>query len=130
MDQGIARQGFPQGAPLGGFAGPGGSGGPRGLLPMIPPQVLGLVLLATLALTVFVFWRIFKRAGYGGLLGLLMLVPGVNVAMMLYLAFAEWPVLKRVRELEVLTTGSATGGDPTSGADSSVRLGTVESAAE
>lgn len=43
--------------------------------------------------------RIFAKAGYHGALGLLILVPGVNVAMFLWLAFARWPVRTELRAL-------------------------------
>jgi len=58
----------------------------------------GLALLV-LVLAVLVWWKIFAKAGYGGALGLLMLVPGVNVVMICILAFGEWPVLRELKEL-------------------------------
>ncbi len=83
--------GFGQGRGFGrGFASPGffpGAG------------IAGFLLLAaTLALVTVAFWQLYKKAGYEGGLGLLMLIPFVNVAAMLFLAFAEWPVLKELRE--------------------------------
>ncbi|RJQ50819.1 MAG: hypothetical protein C4521_13595 [Actinobacteria bacterium] len=61
---------------------------------------MGLALLAVVgtAILVVVFWQLYKKAGYEGGLGLMMLVPFVNVAAMLFLAFSEWPVLKELRE--------------------------------
>lgn len=41
------------------------------------------------------FWRIFAKAGYAGALSLLMVVPVVNVALLYFLAFTEWPIFKR-----------------------------------
>lgn len=61
--------------------------------------VFGLFVLAMIALQVWVFWRIFSKAGHPGALSLLMLVPLVNVGMLIYLAVGEWPVLQ---ELAVL----------------------------
>jgi hypothetical protein len=55
--------------------------------------------LAMMALQVFIFWRIFTRVGYSGAYGLLMLVPLVNVGMLLFLAFGEWPVLRELAGL-------------------------------
>jgi hypothetical protein len=52
-----------------------------------------------LFLAVFVWWKIFAKAGYGGAFGLLMLVPLVNLVMILILAFGKWPVLREVEEL-------------------------------
>lgn len=37
------------------------------------------------------FWRICKKAGYPGPLGLLVLIPLVNLAFFYFLAFANWP---------------------------------------
>jgi hypothetical protein len=44
--------------------------------------------------------KIFANAGYSWALGLLMLIPIVNIIMMFYLAFADWPVNKELRELK------------------------------
>ncbi len=41
------------------------------------------------------YWRIFKKAGFPPALCFLMLVPLVNIFMIYFLAFAEWPSLKR-----------------------------------
>ena len=43
------------------------------------------------ALLVLPFWRICEKAGYPGVLGLLVVVPIVNVIFLYYLAFADWP---------------------------------------
>ena len=40
------------------------------------------------------FWKIFQKAGFNSLLSILMLIPFVNLIMIFYLAFSEWPVLK------------------------------------
>jgi len=53
------------------------------------------VILAMALLVVWPFWRIFKKAGFPGALGLLMVVPVVNLVMILFLAFAEWPSQKK-----------------------------------
>lgn len=39
-------------------------------------------------------WRICQRAGYPGWLGILMLVPLVNLALLYFIAFADWPAVK------------------------------------
>lgn len=46
------------------------------------------------ALVVFPHWRMFQRAGFAGPLALLMLVPLVNVIVLLWFAFADWPALR------------------------------------
>lgn len=43
---------------------------------------------------IFPFWKIFQKAGFNGALGILMIIPFVNIVMIFYLAFAEWPALR------------------------------------
>ncbi len=49
------------------------------------------IILGIAILIVWPFWRIFKKAGYHGALGLLMVIPLLNLVMILFLAFADWP---------------------------------------
>lgn len=53
-----------------------------------------LILILLWALIGFSGWRVFKRAGFHGWLGLLFLIPLVNFAALLYLAHKEWPAAK------------------------------------
>ena len=46
-------------------------------------------------LVVWPFWRIFDKAGYPGIMSLLMIIPIFNVIALFFLAFAQWPALKR-----------------------------------
>jgi hypothetical protein len=49
-------------------------------------------ILIILVLIVPAWWAIFRKAGYSGWLGLLMLVPLVNLGLFLWFAFfAKWP---------------------------------------
>ncbi len=57
---------------------------------------VGLIAVAIKAL---IFCKIFSKAGYSWALGLLILVPIANIIMAFYLAFADWPVQKEVRQL-------------------------------
>jgi dolichol kinase len=41
------------------------------------------------------YWRIFEKAGFSPAFSLLMILPIVNLVMIYYLAFAEWPSLKQ-----------------------------------
>jgi energy-converting hydrogenase Eha subunit B len=73
----------------------------------VPAVVMGVMILfylvflaAVVALTLVVWWRICRKAGYSGWLGLLMIVPIANIVLLLVLAFAEWPVLKELRALK------------------------------
>lgn len=82
------------GGPPGGF--PGGPG-PRGGL-LLPPGMMLVLLGLGAVVTGVAFWQIYRKAGLSGALGLLMIIPGVNLVMMLWFAFTEWPVLKELRE--------------------------------
>jgi len=50
-------------------------------------------------LPVIAFWKICEKAGFNGVLGLLMLVPIANVILPLYVAFAKWPALEQKQEV-------------------------------
>lgn len=53
-----------------------------------------LMMLVWAAIVVVPFWRICQKAGYPGALGLLIIVPLVNILFLYYLAFAAWPAHK------------------------------------
>ena len=59
--------------------------------------VVGVVYLAMIILFIVAYWKIWSKAGFNGAWSLLMLVPLVNLIAFLYLAFAEWPIHKRLR---------------------------------
>jgi len=63
----------------------------------------------TLLVLAVAFYQIYKKAGYSGLLGLLMFIPLVNLGMVLWFAFAEWPIFKKMREAQALATMRAQG---------------------
>ena len=65
-----------------------------------------LVWLGVIAVIVVAFWQIFKKSGHPGALGLLMLVPIVNLGALLYLAFSEWPALTKPQEHPAATPPS------------------------
>jgi hypothetical protein len=54
-----------------------------------------IVVLFIAAIIIFPFWKIFSKAGFPGWYGLLILIPVGNIIMLLFLAFAEWPVLRK-----------------------------------
>ncbi|MEZ5999256.1 hypothetical protein [Hyphomonas sp.] len=58
--------------------------------------VIGVVYLAMIILFIVAYWKIWSKAGFNGAWSLLMLVPLVNLIAFLYLAFAEWPIHKRI----------------------------------
>lgn len=59
-----------------------------------------LVILSVIAvfggvLTVVPYWFIFRKAGFHPALSLLMMVPVAGLIMRFFLAFADWPSLKK-----------------------------------
>jgi hypothetical protein len=64
--------------------------------------VVGFMALMSLVLMLIIWWKIFSKAGWPGALSLVMLVPLVNLIMVVYFAFATWPIQ---RELEALKRG-------------------------
>jgi hypothetical protein len=54
-----------------------------------------LTMLLFAALIIVPFWFIFKKAGYSQWLSLLMVVPIVNLVMLYFLAFSDWPRLTK-----------------------------------
>ncbi len=59
-----------------------------------------LLILVVIGVTVILpFWKIFAKAGYPGALALTQLVPILNVIVLFYLAFAEWPIHRQLTEL-------------------------------
>ncbi|MGD2134442.1 MAG: hypothetical protein PVI23_16750 [Maricaulaceae bacterium] len=59
-----------------------------------------LVVLAMIVVAIVANWKIFSKAGHPGPLSLLMIIPIVGLITYLWFAFSEWPVQKRLRELE------------------------------
>ena len=53
-----------------------------------------LMMLVYAALIIVPIWLIFRKAGYSPWLGLLMVVPLVNLGMLYFLAFSDWPRLR------------------------------------
>ena len=53
-----------------------------------------LIVMLVSVLPVIAFWKICSKAGFPGVLGLLMIIPIANVILPLYLAFADWPALR------------------------------------
>lgn len=67
---------------------------PLGFLPAIGPTELMIVAM-TAACLVWPAWRICTKAGFPGALGLLAVVPGLNLVLLFVLAFVDWPALRR-----------------------------------
>jgi hypothetical protein len=70
--------------------------------------VYGIVIVALVVFTLWIYWRIFAKAGFNGALSLLNLVPGVGqLICMVILAFGRWPIED---ELAVLRRGGPPAG--------------------
>lgn len=61
---------------------------------------IALFVLICTAIKVLIFCKISSKAGYSWALGLLMLVPIADIILAFFLAFADWPVQKKLRKLE------------------------------
>ena len=60
-----------------------------------------IVISALIAFTLWVYWRIFTKAGFNGALSLLNLVPGVGpLICMIILAFGRWPIEDQLAGLQ------------------------------
>ena len=54
---------------------------------------IAMLIFATLV--VLPFWKICKKAGHPGIMALMIFVPLLNVIFIYWLAFADWPSIKR-----------------------------------
>jgi len=61
-----------------------------------------IIIIALVAFTVWVYWRIFAKAGYNGALSLLNFIPGVGpLICVLILAFGRWPIEDQLAALQM-----------------------------
>ncbi len=61
--------------------------------------ILCCMIVVFLVILVIPYWQIFKKAGHPAAFGLLMCIPLVNLIMLYYLAFSDWPSLRQ-RQME------------------------------
>jgi hypothetical protein len=54
--------------------------------------VIGILYLAMIAFFIYCYYKIAGRAGYSPWLGLLMILPIVNIVMLFMFAFKTWPI--------------------------------------
>ena len=59
--------------------------------------IIMLFVLFITVIQILAFCKIFSKAGFNWVLGLLMLVPIANIIMFFFLAFAEWPIQRELR---------------------------------
>jgi len=59
------------------------------------------VIIVVAVLCVWAYWRIFAKAGYPGAMSIMMVIPILNIIMIFFLAFSEWPVHKELKALRL-----------------------------
>jgi len=65
--------------------------------------VMAIFYLAIIVVMIVAYWKIWSKAGFNGAWSLLMLIPLVGLISFLYLAFAEWPIHKRINNPETFS---------------------------
>jgi hypothetical protein len=63
------------------------------------PELLVVFTVLGFPFLVVPFWKIFSKAGYPGIMGIVMLIPLLNVVMLFFLGFSDWPVLRELTTL-------------------------------
>lgn len=56
-----------------------------------------LLAIGLIVLSLVINWKIAEKAGFPGVASLLMLIPLVNLIVLCYFAFTEWPVTRELR---------------------------------
>jgi hypothetical protein len=65
----------------------------------LPEVFLILIVLGFGSVWIFALWRLVSKTGNPGVLSLLFLIPLVNFVLLLYFAFAEWPIEREIKAL-------------------------------
>jgi len=53
-----------------------------------------LILILVYLFFVFLFWKIFNKAGFPGWYGIFVIIPGFILIALIILAFSKWPIHK------------------------------------
>jgi uncharacterized membrane protein YhaH (DUF805 family) len=61
--------------------------------------IAGLLFLIVMVVAIVAYAKIFSKAGYSGWLCLVMLIPLVNVALLIWFGFTKWPIEKQLASL-------------------------------
>mgnify|MGYP001316077264 CR=1 FL=1 len=66
-----------------------------------PFELLILLIITsfTVVITVLPLWLICEKAGFPGWYGLAALIPILNIVLLFFLAFADWPALRGISEV-------------------------------
>jgi hypothetical protein len=59
--------------------------------------VIFMVVLILAAAVLIPYWKIFVKAGFSPWLSLLMFLPLVNIGLLYFLAFSDWPSLRKTQ---------------------------------
>lgn len=71
------------------------------------PELIIIAIMGAIGVVVILpYWKIFSKAGFSGWLSFSQIVPILNLIVLFYLAFAEWPIL---RELKNFKQGTKSG---------------------
>ena len=73
---------------------------------IVAALVILFIVLVCLVVKAIIWWKIFAKAGYAGALGLLMLIPIVDIIMAFVLAFGQWPIHRELEHLKQWHGGS------------------------
>ena len=68
--------------------------------------IFALIMVAVFALMIWLYWRIFTRAGFNGALALLNIVPGGSLVCVIILAFGRWPLEDQLAALQGGSVGT------------------------
>ena len=61
-------------------------------------SIFGVIFFGVFLFKIFLWWRIFSKAGYSGAFSLLILAPFGVLIMLCVLAFSDWPVKKKAEQ--------------------------------
>ncbi|QDT95574.1 hypothetical protein [Gimesia aquarii] len=66
------------------------------------PGLFELIIIGFISIffTVIPFWMICSKAGFPGWISLAVLTPVLNIVLLFFLAFAEWPALRHLPQQE------------------------------
>ena len=63
--------------------------------------IIAIIVFISIVIVILPYWKIYSKAGFSGWLSITMIIPLLNVVMLFYLAFADWPVLKNHRNKNI-----------------------------
>src|SRR5512135_1429041 len=78
-------------------------------LTALPFAILAVILLFAFAMMALMLWlwsRIFSKAGHTPWLALILLIPLANLVMIFWFALSTWPIENEVQRLRQLTGGA------------------------